>query len=752
MDAPQPPAGSLTRPIAHQAKLPVPMRSHSTILLAAITTLLGSARVPSSAAAEAPPNIVFILADDLGWTDVGCYGSNLYRTPRIDHLATQGTRFTNSYAACNVCSPTRASIMTGKYPARLHLTDYIPGQDRGRLGVPPWTQQLRLKEFTIAEALRTAGYVCGHFGKWHLNADKNYRPGRAGDPASQGFDEVLTTQKPKSSDDPYADPHHVEQITDAAIGFIEHHRERPFFCYVTHNSVHRPVIARTEQAAKYASDVTADAPQRSAAYAAMVEDLDTSVGRVLDKLNELELSDQTLVIFTSDNGGFLGDEKDNGTSNRPLRGGKGTNFEGGVRVPTVVRWPDHTRPDTVCDESISTVDFYPTLVEIAGVEAPRAHRPQIDGVSIRRLLDDAQTKLDGRSLFWHYPHYHTMGATPHGAIRRGDWKLIEFYEDMHVELYNLSSDIGESDDRAGDDPERAAAMQDELHQWRADIGAQMPIRRDASQTQSNPGTSEKATTVRVGAIVLKWIRGDKSANLRRAERMIREAAAGGAQVICTTECFLDGYAIADKSIPLDTFRGLGESIPDGPYFKRLAQLADELDVHLIAGMSEAAGESRYNTAVLFDTDGHLAGKYRKQKLGHELVRHTPGEGSPVFETPYGRVGIMICADRTVPSLVRNFCTAGADFLICPSGGMFGPSRNDPFVQARSRENQLPIVFVHPAEFLVTGPDGSILSRTILGNRLLIQPGREDTVVDENRVFYYDLPIDGSGNSQPERSR
>jgi len=250
----------------------------------------------------------------------------------------------------------------------------------------------------------------------------------------------------------------------------------------------------------------------------------------------------------------------------------------------------------------------------------------------------------------------------------------------------------------------------------------------------------KAPSVRVAGIVLKWIRADKEANFRRIEPMIRKAAAGGAKIVVTTECFLDGYAIADKSIALETYRALGEPIPEGRYFRRLTALADGLDIHLVAGMLEADGKERYNTAVLIGPDGRLIGKYHKQKLEHELVRNTPGEDSPVFETPYGRVGLMICADRTEQAIVGRFVERGADFLICPSGGMFGPKRNDPIVQARSRENKIHIIFVHPAEFLVTGPDGSILERTMLGDRLLIAPEQEGKEADGSRIFYFELPL------------
>jgi predicted amidohydrolase len=247
-------------------------------------------------------------------------------------------------------------------------------------------------------------------------------------------------------------------------------------------------------------------------------------------------------------------------------------------------------------------------------------------------------------------------------------------------------------------------------------------------------------TVKVAGIVLKWVRADKDANYRRVEPLIREAARKGAQLVCTTECFLDGYSIADKSIPLEDYRRLGEPIPRGTYYRRLAALAAELKIHLVAGLLEADGELRYNTAVLIGPDGKLIGKYRKQKLGHESVRNTAGTDSPVFDTAYGRIGILICADRTDPALVRRLRANGADFLICPSGGMFGPKNNDPIVQARSRENQVSILFVHPAEFLVTGPDGAVREGIVLSDVLVVSKEQVGGEKDQNRIFYFDLPV------------
>jgi beta-ureidopropionase len=257
---------------------------------------------------------------------------------------------------------------------------------------------------------------------------------------------------------------------------------------------------------------------------------------------------------------------------------------------------------------------------------------------------------------------------------------------------------------------------------------------------------EKPAEIRGAGIVLKWVRGDKEANFRRIEPLIREAARNGAQLVVTTECFLDGYAFDDPTIPLEKYRALGEPIPGGAYYRRLATLARELKIYLIAGMLEADGKDRFNTAVFIGPDGELIGKYHKQNLDEEIRRNTPGRVSSIHKTPFGKVGILICADRRDPQIVRRFRENGADFLICPSGGMFGSKRNDPIVQARSRENGLPIVFVHPAEFLVTNPDGSIRTRTLLGNQLVIARSQAGGTVDRNRIFYFDLSSDGRSSS------
>src|SRR5439155_23514757 len=257
--------------------------------------------------------------------------------------------------------------------------------------------------------------------------------------------------------------------------------------------------------------------------------------------------------------------------------------------------------------------------------------------------------------------------------------------------------------------ERGLALTALLSSWFSLFGA------SAGEPSPPP---PKPQTIRVAGIVLKWLRGDKAANYPRLEPLIREAAAHGAQIVCTTECFLDGYAIADKSIPLQQYRALGEPIPQGPYFHKLSTLARELNIMLIAGMLEADGEDRYNTAVSIGPTGELIGRYHKQQLDHESVRNTPGTESSVLNTSFGKLGVMICADRRIPEIVKGFSDCGADFLICPSGAMFAPKNNDPIVQARSRETYKYIVFVHPAECLVTAPDVAIVEQTLLGDKLL----------------------------------
>lgn len=447
-----------------------------------------AARQPVAAvAAEGPPNIIFILVDDLGWTDLGCFGSRFYETPHIDRLAAQGMKFTQAYSACTVCSPTRAAIMTGKYPARLHITDWIAGHVRpqAKLRVPDWTMHLPLEEWNVARALKPRDYVTASIGKWHLGNEQFF-------PDKQGFD-LNAGGCEKGQPPSYFSPYRIPTLTDGppgeflsdrltteALKFIDQNQHRPFFVYLPHYAVHTPLMARPEVIAKYKNKVQADAPHTNAVYAGLIESVDDSVGRLLQKLDELELAERTVLIFTSDNGGLLPV-----TSNVPLRAGKGSAYEGGVRVPLIVKWPGVTKPGSRCETPVISVDHLPTMLEMAGLKAGTPH--VLDGESLVPLLQQTGG-LTRDALYWHYPHYHPGGATPYSAIRQGDLKLIEFFEDQHVELYNVSEDIGEQHDLAEKLPDQAQVLRTKLAAWRSQVGAQLPT--------SNPAYDPAAGTAR----------------------------------------------------------------------------------------------------------------------------------------------------------------------------------------------------------------------------------------------------------------
>lgn len=423
-------------------------------------------------AASDKPNFVFLLADDLGWADLGCYGSRFHETPNLDSLAASGIRFTEAYAACPVCSPTRASIMTGKYPARLHLTNFLPGRHtipHSKLIAPPFQQQLPLAETTIAEALQAAGYKTGCFGKWHLG-------GAGFEPKHQGFQANAASAGVRSV--PPADPGVHEgpgltsaRLTDHALKFIEANAQGRFFLYLSYYDVHIPLETTSEYAGRYSSRAEAGAPQKNPFYAGMIRSVDDSVGRILGKLKELRVERNTVVIFMSDNGGLIVPEWDCQipTSNSPLRSGKGNLYEGGIRVPLVVSCPGLVRQGVESAEPVISTDFFPTLAEMAGVRVGSGG----DGVSLARLLQ-GKVQLEPRPLFWHYPHYSNQGGKPSGAVRLGDYKLIEFYEDNRCELYNLKQDAGETRDLSKEEPGRVQALQSLLHTWLRETAADMP--------------------------------------------------------------------------------------------------------------------------------------------------------------------------------------------------------------------------------------------------------------------------------------
>jgi arylsulfatase A len=505
--------------------------------------LIGCSVEKSFEEVKTPPNVIFFLVDDLGWTDVGCFGSSFYETPNIDRFATEGVKFTNAYAACHVCSPTRASIMTGKYPGRTNLSDWIPG----RRDFPfqkyknvRSVQNLPYEEITIAETLKAHGYNTAAIGKWHLGSVPS-------GPDAHGFDFHVPQAWPGGAPRTFHPPYKLQglenavegeyltdRLTDEALGFIDKNKEQPFFLYLAHFAVHDPIQGRKDLVEKYntklaATSMPADSPfilegnpddpkplsreyldkaihdesfagygvlpqrtvkikqyQDNTQFAGMVEAVDQSLGRILEKLKTLGLDDNTIVIFFSDNGGMAGMNVGNpertvpqekldvafSSSNLPLRGAKGWLYEGGIRVPCIVKWPGKGNAGTVSDEPIISTDFYPSILEMAGL--PLMKEQHKDGVSIAPLLKGADS-LNRDDIFWHFPHYSNHGMQPpSGAVRSGDYKLIEYFENYTVQLFNLKDDIGEQNDLSKSMPDKVAELRNKLHAWRKSVDAQMP--------------------------------------------------------------------------------------------------------------------------------------------------------------------------------------------------------------------------------------------------------------------------------------
>ena len=462
--------------------------------LGAATASLVVPRVGSGAQAGSRPlNVVFILIDDLGWADLGCYGSTFHETPNLDRLAREGMRFTDAYAACPVCTPTRASIMTGKYPARLDITNWYYGRIRKKLVGAPYVENLPLEEVTLAEAFKAAGYTTCFVGKWHLGRegywpenqgfDINIGGWSAGSPAGGYFSPYRNPRLPSGPKGEYL----TDRLNAEALKFLDSHSDKPFLLYLSHYTVHTPIQGKQDYVAKYRAKAAklpkTDAPafvaegdtvakQRHdhAVYAAMMQSMDESVGNVLKKLDELGIADRTAVCFMSDNGG-LSTHQGSPTSNVPLRAGKGWVYEGGIREPMMITWPGVTKPGAVCRHPVTSTDFYPTLLEMAGL--PLRPAQHADGVSLVPLLKGAKA-LPRKAIFWHYPHYSPQGGKPAGAVRVGDLKLLEFFEDDRAELYDLNADIAEKHDLAQEMPEKAAELRAMLHAWREAVDAKMP--------------------------------------------------------------------------------------------------------------------------------------------------------------------------------------------------------------------------------------------------------------------------------------
>ena len=491
------------------------MRRLSHLLLRAAATSLAAtasalaAPTPSAAPATPRPNVVFILADDLGQRDLGVYGSTFHETPQLDQLAAQGMRFNQAYAACSVCSPTRASLLTGRYPARVGITDWLPGRTSKpdeKLRAPALPEALPPGTTTFAHAFRAAGYRTAFIGKWHLGDAPEQLPDRF------GFDVNIGGSGrggPSSYFSPYRLPnltdgppgeHLDDRLTREAVDFIGRAvaEQKPFLVYLSHYAVHNPLQPKPELRAKFAAKLAAspsDEPefatgapdgrvrirQTNPTYAAMVANLDASVGAVRAALEKLGVADNTIIVFTSDNGG-LSTSEGHPTANTPLRTGKGWPYEGGVREPFLVAWPARIAAGSVTDQAITSPDLFPTLLELAGLPADRTG--PVDGVSFASVLLGRATALPERPLFWHYPHYSNQRGRPNSAVRLGRWKLVEWLEDGRVELFDVSQDLSEQHDVAAAQPAVTADLRRQLHAWRESVGAKLPTPNPLYQPKS----------------------------------------------------------------------------------------------------------------------------------------------------------------------------------------------------------------------------------------------------------------------------
>ena len=473
--------------------------------------------------ADTKPNVVLIVIDDLGWADLGCYGSKFHKTPHLDRLASEGMRFTQAYAACPVCSPTRAAIMTGRHPQRMNITTWLPGHpDRPvhRLKQPEVSQQLPAAETTIAEALKPAGYASASIGKWHLGGagsaptDHGFDINIAGDHAGSPYSYFAPYKNKGGKSIPGLDQapdgeYLTDRLAAEAEKFIEAHRQQPFFLYLPHYAVHTPLKAKADMIAKYGPmPAQANGTQVNPIYAAMMESMDEAVGRVLKKLDDLKLSERTLVIFTSDNGGLC---NGNGqiippTSNAPLRDGKSHLYEGGIRVPLIVKYPGVVKPGSTSDEIVSSIDFFPTILSTCGVTAD-AKSAAVDGLNLEPVLNGTG-RLKREALYWHFPHYNgNAAAKPGAAIRAGDWKLIEFYETGRRELFNLAKDMRESNNLIEQNADIANDLHARLSAWRESVGAKLPTPNPNYTPNPQQGdglVSMHASTADVHGIMLRY--------------------------------------------------------------------------------------------------------------------------------------------------------------------------------------------------------------------------------------------------------
>ena len=438
-----------------------------------------------------PPNIVFVLADDLGWTDLTCRGSEYYETPHIDRLAAEGVTLTDFYASQN-CAPTRAALMSGQYAPRTGIYTvgtFKRGKEKNRRMIPPENQtKLPLEKITIAQSLKKAGYATGMFGKWHLGNDAEHHP------SARGFDEAVVSNGRhfnfKTSPhvrDAKPDEYLADFLTDLAVDFIERHQDEPFFLYVPHFAVHTPIHAKEELIAEFREKEPAGGHDNPT-YAAMIASVDESVGRIVGAIDDAGLSEGTLIVFSSDNGGLGGyavpgsDETKGITDNAPLREGKGSLHEGGVRVPFIARWPERIPSGAESRAPAVHVDLYPTFLELARSQPDPEYT--LDGESIASVLLQPEAPFARGPIYWHFPGYleayireTVWRTTPVSVVREGDWKLMEFFEDDRIELYNLREDLSESGNLAEKHPERVRELHAKLKAWRDEAGALAPTHK-----------------------------------------------------------------------------------------------------------------------------------------------------------------------------------------------------------------------------------------------------------------------------------
>lgn len=441
-------------------------------ICAALFLLIASAK----AADANRPNIIFILADDLGWRELGCDGNEFNETPNLDRLAKEGMRFTQAYASAPVCSPTRAAFMTGQWPARLRITDYLGPQEPDKFLNPSVP--------TINRLLKTKGYVSGLLGKWHLTGDYTLK---RGEPQKFGWDEIICSETTYIGPGYYFPPYkHMpdekvmpgkeylpDRMNYEAVEFIKRHKDQPFFLYFSHYATHTRLVGKPDLVAKYQAKPGAAIDHNNPNLAAMVQTVDEGVGDIMRTLKELGLEENTILVFTSDNGGEATRAKGKGiTSVAPLRGGKSQVYEGGIRIPLIVRWPKVVRPGMTSTEPVITHDFFPTFLEVTGVNVP--DQKVLDGVSLAGLFR-GEKKLPRQTLYWHYPlpKPHFLGGVSAGAMRDGDYKYVEIYDTNEVELYDLSKDIGEHHNLATSMPEKAAELKRKFTAWRESVNAEM---------------------------------------------------------------------------------------------------------------------------------------------------------------------------------------------------------------------------------------------------------------------------------------